>query len=336
MPTLPPTKASQVKLTRNDPVTDFEKLKNDDGNTLRAGMTPLRAAVLGLVGSFFLYQVFGSILALLIFGLNLENVDLTAFRLLQIASQILFLLLPAIVFSKVIYSNVTRVLRFYLPEWAEIGLFSLGIFILFPLITGLVTIQQAWVDALFNNYSFLAPLKNLFDTLNSMIEQAYSQLLKVRSPLDAMLVFAVVAITPAVCEEMIFRGYIQTSFSIRYNQQKAAWITALFFAVYHFNPTGFFGLFLLGWYFGFAAYKTNSIFVPMLLHFIYNGSAALLYFLGGEAAAKEAGPVTPELLRASYLTVGALVFAFAGFLYIIHRFYAAQLSAQSQEAEGQI
>jgi membrane protease YdiL (CAAX protease family) len=284
-------------------------------------MTPLRAAILGLIGGFVLYQIFGALLTLIIFGTDPVKYDITAYRLMMIATQVLFLLLPAIVFSKLIYSNVSRVLRFFAVPPVELLLFALGIFVLFPLINSILMIQDYWVGVLFSKYSFLAPVREILNTVNKMIDDAYSQLLRIRSPLDGLLVTTVVAITPAVCEEMLFRGYIQTGFELRFNKLRGAIITAFFFAAYHFNPEAFIGLFLLGWYFGYAAYKTNSILVPMFLHFIQNFISVILSMIYGSAEIGSPDVITPELVRTNYIAAALLGLVFAALLIIISRFY---------------
>ena len=76
--------------------------------------------------------------------------------------------------------------------------------------------------------------------------------------LNLLLVVIVVAVVPALSEEAMFSGFIQRSFELKYKKYLAAIITALFFSAYHFNPYGFIPLFILGAFFGFAAYKSKT------------------------------------------------------------------------------
>ena len=92
-------------------------------------------------------------------------------------------------------------------------------------------------------------------------------------------VFFVIALTPAVCEEMLFRGLIYNSMKARYREPAAIGIVAVLFGIYHmslvkFIPTGLLGLILCC-----VAYKTGSIFPSMMMHFINNAfSVAMSYY----------------------------------------------------------
>ena len=89
-------------------------------------------------------------------------------------------------------------------------------------------------------------------------------------------VLLVIALAPAVCEEMLFRGLIYNSMKARYRASVAITIVAVLFGIYHmslvkFIPTGFLGLVLC-----YVAYKTGSIFPSMMMHFINNAFSAIL------------------------------------------------------------
>ena len=93
-------------------------------------ISPIAAAFLGLIGGFFLYQFVGGILTLVIFGFNIENAPVNSLRLMTMAGQILFILLPALLFAKWIYGDVSDIISVKFPDWIELVLFSAGIIIL--------------------------------------------------------------------------------------------------------------------------------------------------------------------------------------------------------------
>jgi membrane protease YdiL (CAAX protease family) len=91
------------------------------------------------------------------------------------------------------------------------------------------------------------------------------------------VIFVIVSITLLpVAEELLFRGFIQKTFEIRYVPIIAIFITSFLFALYHLNPWQFPFILLLGIVFGFAAFKTDSILPPIFMHACTNLIGLLL------------------------------------------------------------
>ena len=231
-------------------------------------VSPLAAAFLGLVGGFFLYQVVGGALTLLIFGFDLEAAPVNGLRLMTMAGQILFILLPALLFAKWIYGDVSKVINIKIPNWREVFLFIVGIIVLTPLLQSYLYIQNFFIEKWAASSEFLNSIKSMFDSLNELVEKTFGNLLSADNVPEMILVIIVIAVVPALSEEVMFRGYIQRSFEHKISPFKAAAVTAIFFGLYHFSPYGILPLITLGLYFGFAAYLSKSLFIPIILHFL--------------------------------------------------------------------
>ncbi len=95
-----------------------------------------------------------------------------------------------------------------------------------------------------------------------------------------------VALIPAVGEELMFRGLFQRLFSQRFNPHNGIAITALLFALVHFNFTNFFYYFILGVALGYAYYWGKNILFPIIIHFI-NNSLVLLQYIQVQAISKD-------------------------------------------------
>ncbi|MCK9425455.1 MAG: CPBP family intramembrane metalloprotease [Ignavibacteriaceae bacterium] len=284
-------------------------------------ISPVKAGLLGLAGGFFFYQIFGGLLTVLIFGLNLEKADANALRLITMAGQVLFILLPALIFSKIIYEDVTRVIRFRTAPWIEIAMFTVGIIALTPILQNYLYIQNYFFEQLAKQSGFIQAIKESLDSLDKLVEHSYGSLLKINSTMDGAIVIAVVAITPAVCEEVMFRGYIQKSFELKYKSFFGALITAIFFGLYHFNPYAFLPLTLLGFYLGYSAYKSNSILVPVILHFINNLSAVVLYMVLGESELEQSKAITQAELTPTLIALSYQIILFSIILLGIQYYY---------------
>lgn len=120
-------------------------------------------------------------------------------------------------------------------------------------------------------------------------------------------VFLVIAVTPAVCEEMLFRGLIYNSMKARYRVPAALGIVAVLFGIYHmslvkFVPTGLLGLVLC-----YVAYKTGSIYPSMMMHFINNALSVVVSYYP-----ERIEKIFPVLYKESMSLSDALLFSGVG------------------------
>ena len=295
---------------------------SEEGKKINPIIPPIAAAFIGLVGGFFLYQVVGGVITLLIFGMNMKDAPVNDVRLMTTGGQILFILLPALIFSKWFYEDVSTILRIKIPHWKELGLFIVGIIILTPLLQNFLYIQNYVLEYLAKISPFIEHIKSLFDKLDKLVESTYGNLLSANNILEGIFVVIVVSVVPALCEETMFRGFIQKSFEFKLKPFWAALITAVFFGLYHFNPYGLIPLIGLGLYFGFAAYTSNSIIIPMTLHFLNNFAAIILYFVFGNDELINTTVENNADLKSTILVFIVLLIAFTGVIVYIKRYYS--------------
>ena len=299
-----------IKIT--PPVDEFSL------SEIKPAISPIAAAFIGLIGGLFLYQIVGGMITLLIFGLKIENAPVNSVRLMTMAAQVLFILLPALLFTKWFYIDVTRILRVKIPNIKELSLFTLGIIVLTPLLV----IQTWYINQLALHYHLINAIKTFLDKLNDFMENTYGNLLKPNSIIEGGLIILVVAFVPALCEETMFRGFIQRSFEFKMKPFWAALITALFFGLYHFNPYDLIPLIALGFFFGYASYTSNSILVPMFLHFLNNFTAVMMYFILGDKKLLDNAPDPDVDLKSAFVMLFILLILFIGVIYLIKRFYS--------------
>lgn len=291
--------------------------ENDGSDKLITAFSPVGAALLALITMFVLYQFGGALLTLAIFGMNFEKADVNAVRLLTTGGQILFILLPALVFAKFVYADVTSALRVKLPALKEVGMFALGLIILVLLLQSFLYIQNYLFTLLADRVGFVNSIRVFLDELDKLVESAYGNLLEAHSFFESSFIVFVVAVVPAICEEVFFRGFVQRSFEQKYKPVWAVLITATFFGIYHFNPYGLISLIILGMYFGYAAYKSNSIFVPISLHFLNNFLAVAAFLLIGDkdlvsSSATQNENIFPFVI--SFIVLSVLFFSFILFV----------------------
>ncbi len=279
---------------------------------------PITAAFIALVGIFLLYQFGGAILTIAIFGFNFEKADVNMVRMLTMGGQILLMLFPTLLFTRYVYKeNISLILRVKFPSFKEVGIFIVGLIFLTPLLQNFLSLQTYALEKFAAVSPFVKNIMDMLDKLDKLVENTYSTLLISHSVFESLFIIFVVAVIPALCEETLFRGFVQKSFEQKLKPFWSILITALFFGLYHFNPYGLVTLIALGAYFGFAAYMSNSIFVPMALHFFNNLVAVLAFlFIGNDELIKTTVTKTqyiiPQLI--SFAMFAALFFAYIIFI----------------------
>src|SRR5262249_45274471 len=83
--------------------------------------------------------------------------------------------------------------------------------------------------------------------------------------------FLVLAVLPALCEEVAFRGYILTGLARRFPPTTALFISAFFYALYPMNLFEVLPRLPLGLALGFLVMRTNSLWPALVAHLAFNG-----------------------------------------------------------------
>jgi len=89
----------------------------------------------------------------------------------------------------------------------------------------------------------------------------------------------VIALVPAIAEEFLFRGGIQTILT-RWtkNPHTAIWLTAAIFSIAHLQFSGLLARMLLGALFGYLLFWGKNIWFPVLAHFVNNAVVVISMF----------------------------------------------------------
>jgi hypothetical protein len=88
-------------------------------------------------------------------------------------------------------------------------------------------------------------------------------------------VFVLIAVIPAIFEELAFRGIIQTSLETIVSPRDALIIQAAMFSVLHLLPFNFPSHFLLGLALGYARLQSKSLYAGMVIHGSWNSLVLL-------------------------------------------------------------
>ncbi len=235
---------------------------------------PLLMALLTFVGGFVVYQFVGSVVmigaALSASGGELDPVGLldsigdNAFVLFggnalgQVAGFLGFVLFVAWLHTP----DLASFLRVRRPDTMQLGLSALGLFALLPFV--------AWVGMLNAELPLPESWRAWDEQQAALIEQVLG------ADMNVVLALLFVAVTPAICEEVMFRGYLQRQVERSLGVVGGIVLIGVLFGVFHLRPTQVLPLTTLGLYLGFSVWVTGSLWAGILVHLLNNGLAVLV------------------------------------------------------------
>ena len=128
-------------------------------------------------------------------------------------------------------------------------------------------------------------LQALEDTLKAWEETAAAateQMLNVDTIGGLLFNLVVIALIPAIGEELTFRGVLQQGLTRRINPHIAIILSSAIFSFIHFQFYGFLPRMFLGMLLGYLFYTSGSLWTSMLMHFINNGCAVVVFYLNNK------------------------------------------------------
>ena len=128
--------------------------------------------------------------------------------------------------------------------------------------------------------SWTGAMGEMFTNMEKQAELLIKLITSNLSPSIFALVFVVVAIIPALGEEFVFRGLIQTELQRAFgNPHTAIWVAAAIFSAFHFQFFGFFPRLLIGALLGYLYYWSGNLWLPILAHFFNNGIQMIALYM---------------------------------------------------------
>jgi uncharacterized protein len=127
---------------------------------------------------------------------------------------------------------------------------------------------------------------------------------------DAVLVGGMVALVPAVCEELVFRGLVLRALRHRLGPAAAVLISAALFGLIHVDPPQAAGAMVLGVVLGWVTHRAGSLWPAMAAHAANNALAVVVARTTEPEPLESMALDGPELAGSIALTA-ALAWAFA-------------------------
>ena len=261
---------------------EFNPEENEDsqkpaGSFLK-GLNPFAYVLIVLGIIFFLYQFLGGLMALAAGDMSMDNPNVKMTRVILAFGQFMFILAPTIFFARLGTGDLKSVFRLNRPKAVLVLLAVLGIVMIQPFLQGYMYFQ----DSIINGIPFLRDgLKPVQDIFNSF-EAGTMKIVQAHSVFEFIIVVFVICVTPAICEEALFRGFSLSNLLKISKPAKAIFTTGFLFAFYHFQPFNIIPLIILGCFLGFVVYYSNSLYVGVLCHFLNNFFASYFLYIYGK------------------------------------------------------
>ena len=125
-------------------------------------------------------------------------------------------------------------------------------------------------------------LEEYMKMLEESSEAALEKMLNTDTFGGLLLNLLIIALIPAVGEELTFRGVLQQSLTRKMNPHVAIILSAAIFSFIHFQFYGFFPRMFLGMLLGYIFYISGSLWPCILMHFVNNGTVVVLYYLNNK------------------------------------------------------
>lgn len=125
------------------------------------------------------------------------------------------------------------------------------------------------VISLFGIQYFIGAVDNVLEAMGYPLEQGLS-IINPTNWGSYFLAIFILAIMPAIGEELMFRGMILQGLRSRFNDVVSVVLSALMFALMHANLQQLVYPFLLGLIMGWIALRTGSIISSIVVHFVNN------------------------------------------------------------------
>lgn len=253
-------------------------------------ITKLLLLVFGMLSIFFITIFLGMLIAQPIFDLslteinelvknNFQDADTGFIKYFQAIQSIGFFVLPGSIFWFLFRDKSYTGLPLTGKNLTFLGIIVvLTIIAMVPLISYLVV----WNSSI----EFPPGMAELEKSLQGMEEEAARLTEKIISGTtfrEYLLNLFIIAILPAIGEELIFRGLLQNILlDWTKNSLVAIFIASIVFSAFHFQFYGFIPRLLLGIYFGCLFLWSRCIWFAVFAHFLNNSLAVSLVFLDGK------------------------------------------------------
>jgi len=185
----------------------------------------------------------------------------------QASSSILFFLLPAFLYVVFVFrGSYFYFLGFKKADKQNMYVLAVcAVLFTFPFVFWLGELNR------------MIPLPEWMTRMEESTAKQMEDFLKIRNWYDVYVNVIVIALLPAICEELFFRGALQrVVIHLTRNPLVGIIISAILFSALHLQFAGFLPRMFLGIVLGILYWYSGSLWTCILAHFVFNGTQVLM------------------------------------------------------------
>ncbi len=248
--------------------------------------TKLVFAAFIVISSFLITLVAGLALAMPLFGMGfMELIDslsniahpryVDLLKYFQVVQSTGLFIIPPFILAWFFSSNVSRYLRIDKRISSRTAVLTVVLTLSAIPLINLIAHFNAQLSLPESLSSIEEWMKSTEEAANNLIKR----FLRADTAIDLFINLVMIAMIPAIGEELLFRGIIQRLFSEwTGNRHAGIWIAALIFSAMHIQFYGFIPRTMLGVLFGYLLVWSGTMWVPVIAHFVNNAAAVFVYY----------------------------------------------------------
>ncbi|MEN8122517.1 MAG: CPBP family intramembrane glutamic endopeptidase [Bacteroidota bacterium] len=299
----------------------------------------LVAVIFIMLISIFAFTLIGLLLSLPLFNLDFEGLEIlmgdqdysniSFMKYFQTIISLGTFVFPPFIIAYVFKGEIAKYLSLNKnPYLLSILLVAIAMIMAIPFINFLAE----WNSKL----SFpeaLADIENFMKTTEDDAENLTLAFLKADNIGTLFINLFIIALIPAIGEELLFRGVFQKIFiDWTRNEHVGIWIAAFLFSAVHFQFYGFVPRMLMGAFFGYLLVWSKNMWLPIIAHFVNNAFAVVAYYLMGQSVIGDEAE-TMGTGDGSFITASISLTLVVFMVYIIFRYEKEKKDLKIEDLE---
>ncbi|MBV9960702.1 MAG: CPBP family intramembrane metalloprotease [Parafilimonas sp.] len=219
--------------------------------------------------------------------------------LFQFISTFLFMAVPAFVFARIMNRNAFKYIGFNAAISGKQVFVIIGIVLVCIILSGALSMLNQIIP-------LSKSLEAYFKTKEQEYDKVVTGMAQMKTTSQYILSLIVIALMPAIFEEMLFRGALQpVMISLTKNVFIGIFLTGILFSAMHGSYYGFLPRLALGVIIGYIYYTSKNLWLSVCAHFLYNAIGITQMYAAIKQGSLNSDTVSNDVLPVYYGIIAA-------------------------------